>query len=291
MPLNLGNTFQGTRDFMNSNSLVAKVAFLLLILIVFIILLRLGTSLIGYFMSPSSSPHLVNGMVDATQMRIVPQNPGQKGSIPILRSNNQKDGIEFTWSVFVYIKNLQPENQHKHIFHKGNDSLDFGKEREKGESNTMGLNFPNNAPGLYITPHTNNLLVVMNTFDNINEEVVIEDIPLNKWINVIIRVENDNLDVYVNGTIVKRHKLKGVPKQNYGDVFVSMNGGFNGFTSSLRYWNYALGTAEIQRVVNQGPNMKMDDTGMEQSKPRYFSLRWFFNNDKVGPNKMDYGGF
>ena len=33
-----------------------------------------------------------------------------------------------------------------------------------GYDTTTGLNFPNNAPGLYIAPMTNDLVVVMNTF-------------------------------------------------------------------------------------------------------------------------------
>ena len=45
----------------------------------------------------------------------------------------------------------------------------------------------------------------------------------------------------------------GVPKQNYGDVFVGLNGGFDGNVSNLWYYDYALGTAEIQRIVNSGP--------------------------------------
>jgi hypothetical protein len=125
----------------------------------------------------------------------------------------------------------------------------------------------------------------MNTFNKIKEEIVVEDIPLNKWINVIIRVENNNLDVYINGVIVKRHILESVPKQNYGDVYASLNGGYNGYTSSLRYWNYALNIRDIQKVVDQGPSLSMSEAVMTESKPRYFSLRWFFQNPQ-----MDYGG-
>ena len=128
----------------------------------------------------------------------------------------------------------------------------------------------------------------MNTFNKINEEIVVNDIPLNKWINVMIRVENTTMDVYVNGTIVKRHQLSGVPKQNYGNVYVSMNGGFNGYTSNLHYWDYALGLAHIQYIISSGPNMEMEDTDLKNSKPRYFSLRWFFNNDNA--TNIDYGG-
>lgn len=269
------SALKGTKEFLESNSIVAKIAFLFLVLIVFIILLRLGIQAISYFMAPSSTPTLIDGMIDATHMQIIPQNPAVPHSIPILRSVNQEDGIEFTWSTWVFIKNLSPENRYKHVFHKGNNKLD----------SSMGLNFPNNAPGLYIAPHTNNFVIMMNTFNKIKEEIVVEDIPLNKWLNVIIRVENHNLDVYINGVIVKRHVLASVPKQNYGDVYVSMNGGFNGFTSNLRYWNYALNISEIQKIINSGPNMKMAESDMTESEPRYFSLRWFFQNPE-----MDYGG-
>ena len=37
----------------------------------------------------------------------------------------------------------------------------------------------------------------------------------------MIRCENRTLDAYINGTIVKRHILTGVPRQNYGNVYVS----------------------------------------------------------------------
>ena len=267
--------FAGTKEFMESNSIVAKIAFLFLVLIIFILLLRLGISAISYFMRPTSDPTLIDGMSDGTQMHVIPQNPAIPHAKPILRSINQEDGIEFTWSVWTYIKDLKPENLYKHVFHKGNDKI----------NSTNGLNFPNNAPGLYITPHTNNFVIMMNTFKNIQEEIIVEDIPLNKWINIIIRVENQNLDVYINGTIVKRHILNSVPKQNYGDVFVTMNGGFNGYTSSLRYWNTALNIREIQSIIDKGPNLEMKESTMIESEPRYFSLRWFFQNPQ-----MDYGG-
>ena len=269
------STMAGTKEFLESNSIVAKVAFLLLVLIVFIILLRVGIEIISYFMKPKSSPVLIDGMIDSTHMQIIPQDPAVAHSVPIVRSVNQEDGIEFTWGVWTYIKNLNPENRYKHVFHKGNNKVD-------GE---LGMNFPNNAPGMYIAPHTNNFVIVMNTFNKIKEEIIVEDIPLNKWVCVIIRVENNNLDVYVNGVIVKRHVLASVPKQNYGDVYISMNGGFNGYTSNLKYWNYSLNIAEIQKYVDKGPNMEMKEKDMTMSEPRYFSLRWFFQNPE-----MDYGG-
>jgi hypothetical protein len=258
----------GTRDFLESNSLVSKFAFLLLIIFAFIILLRVGISVISYFFKPTDSPHLIDGMIDAKQMVIFQQDPSNNGAVTIYRSVNANNGIEFTWSVWVYINNLNSSNSssYKHIFSKGNSNL-----QENGLIN------PNNAPGLYIAPNTNTLVVMMNTFNVINEEILIPDIPINKWVNVIIRCQNTTLDVYINGTIARSINLVGVPKQNYGDVYVAMNGGFDGYISNLWYYNYALGTAAIQRIASNGPNTKMiGSNGMNNKFFNYLSLRWFF---------------
>ena len=255
----------GTKEFLQSDSLVAKLAFLLVVIFGFMILLRVGIVLVSWLFNPSDSPHLIDGMIDATQMIVIPQDPSSNDSITIYRSVDATDGIEFTWSVWIYIENLK-EGQYKHIFHKGNSSLE-----------TNGLNFPNNAPGLYIAPNTNALVVMMNTYNTINEETVIPDIPLNKWVNVIIRCQNTTLDVYINGTITRSVQLTGVPKQNYGDVYIAMNGGFDGNISNLWYYNYALGTSEIQSIAKKGPNTKMIGSGgMDLKNPNYLSIRWFF---------------
>jgi hypothetical protein len=272
----------GTQSFLESNSLVAKFAFLLLVLFCFIILLRIGISLISYFAKPSDSPRLINGMVDASQMLIFNQDPSANNSATIYRSVNATGGIEFTWSVWIYINNLNNSGttaSYKHIFSKGNSDL---------QSN--GLINPNNAPGLYIAPNSNTLVVMMNTFNVINEEVLIPDIPLNKWVNVIIRCKNTTFDVYINGTITRSINLIGVPKQNYGDVYVAMNGGFNGNISNLWYYNYALGTSKIQDIVQRGPNTRMissSGSGIGNNMFDYLSLRWFFTGagDAYNPDR------
>jgi hypothetical protein len=271
----------GTREFLESNSLVAKFAFLLLVIFGFVILLRVGISVLAYFLKPNESPHLIDGMVDAKQMIIFTQDPSSNGAVTIYRSVNATDGLEFMWSTWIFIDNLQTNaGKYKHIFSKGNSNL-----------SENGMIQPNNAPGLYIAPNTNALVVVMNTFNVINEEVIIPDIPLNKWVNVIIRCENTTMDVYINGTIARSINLVGVPKQNYGDVYVGMNGGFDGYISNLWYYNYALGTAAIQKISNNGPNTKMiGGNGMLDRMFNYLSIRWFFYGANDGYNPTRPGG-
>lgn len=276
---NSGNSIKHkVGDFMQSTSIVAKIAFLLLVIFLFVILLQFGISVLAWLYTLNDSPHLIDGMVDAKQTLVFPQAPSQNGAVTIQRSVNAEGGIEFTWSIWLFINDLGvADGKYHHIFHKGNDSTACN-----------GLNFPNNAPGLYLSPNTNELTVIMNTYNVINEEVTIPNIPLNKWFNVMIRCHSKTLDVYVNGTVTKSIHLVGVPKQNYGDVYVAMNGGFNGYISNLWYFNHSLGTAEIQRIVKKGPNTSNSSSSTSsvmQKNPDYLSVRWYFygNSDLYNP--------
>jgi hypothetical protein len=256
-------------DFLESNSLVAKFAFLLFVIFIFIILLNLSINLISWLFSSGNKQKLINGMINAgSQMVTFTQDPNISGSKTIYRSNNANRGIEFTWSVWIYINDLDTStNKYKHVFSKGNYAPGID-----------GINYPNNAPGLYISNNTNSLIVIMNTFNVIDEKIEIPDIPLNKWVNVMIICINKTLDVYINGIITKSLNMVGVPKQNYGEVYVAMNGGFNGYISNLWYYSHALGILAIQDLIKKGPNTTMannSDVNLKDSD--YLSLRWYFN--------------
>tara|TARA_B110000971_G_scaffold168183_1_gene172509 strand:- start:2193 stop:3029 length:837 start_codon:yes stop_codon:yes gene_type:complete len=267
----------GTKEFLESNSLVARFSFILLVLFAFVILLKVCMNVMIYFLKPNESPHLFDGMIDATQQKIYYQDPSSNDTTTtIYRSVNENDGIEFTWSVWVNVTNLgYLSDKYRTVFYKGNSNV-----------SANGLNSPNNAPGLYLAPNTNALVVMMNTFNEINEEVTIPNIPVNTWFNVMIRCENTTLDVYINGTIARSVQLHGVPKQNYGDVYVASNGGFQGNISNLWYFNKALGTAEIQRIANNGPNTNFVDgtNSVTTNTWDYLSLRWYFNGVDDGFN-------
>ena len=153
-------------------------------------------------------------------------------------------------------------------------------------------NYLENAPGLYLTPNKNEFTIIMNTFEDIDEEILIPNIPLNKWMNVILRCENNILDVYINGSIAKSHKLFGVPKQNDGPVTVGGATGFNGDISNLQYFSHGLSLNEIRNINNKGPSLTQSTSdniinpptsgiNMLTGKllnPDYLSTRWFFND-------------
>ena len=266
----------GSKDFLDSNSYVAKTAFLILTVIVFVYVLRACVAIIGFLFTPNSRPYLVNGLMDGMVGNLrIPQDPSQTNAVTIIRSVNDAGGIGITWSVWLYIKQKEQRSagdtgKWRHVFNKGST-------KASDAPATKGIMLPNNGPGLYLKDDYSTIRVVMSTFDSPNTSVDVENIPINKWFNVIIRVENTVLDVFINGDLAQRLPLNSVPFQNYGDVNVAINGGFNGVLSSLRYYNTVLGTRAIADIVSQGPNLKViDASGGAPGLMDYLSMRWFY---------------
>ena len=262
-------------EITDSSSFLSKVGLLIIAILAFIVLLKVGIMIVTNFFGYNGSPKLIDGMVSGSEFLVIQQDPDLNDSKTIYRSINASEGIEFTWSCWIYLDDLgYNEHQYRCIFYKGNDYSE-----NSTDLSSNGLNFPNNSPGLYITPNKNDLVVIMNTYNVINEQILIPDIPVKKWVNVMLRCQNNVIDVYINGTIVRSHKLHGVPKQNYGNVYVGADGGFSGYISNLFYYNRALGIYEINDIVTKGPNTVMvggSGSAMDLKNPDYLSLRWFF---------------
>ncbi len=267
----LASTTEQSKEFLQSNNLVAKFAFIIFVLIVFVLIFRLCLMLMVYLTTPTKTPILIDGMIDARKRYIVETDPNMRDAIPIYKSVNEEGGGEFSWSTWIYVDDTKnTSGKYRHIFHKGSENF-----------NEEGINEPLNSPGFYLKPDTNTLVLIMNSYDQIKEQIEVDEIPLHKWINIILTCENKKLDLYVNGTLVRRHYLESIPKQNYEKVYVALNGGFNGYVSSLRYFDSVLTTYKIDEIISKGPNLRMVDDSLTKTNPPYISTRWFFmENEK-----------
>jgi hypothetical protein len=269
---------QQSSEFLQSNSVIAKFAFLVLVLIIFMLLFKLGTYLLNYFLTPQLSPYVVKGLIPGNKSVIVSQDPKKSGAITLYRSNNENTGMEFTWSVWL---NIGPDNsidtgKFKHIFSKGGN----------GNYDTNGIMQIHNSPGLYLHYDNDNkeyklisyMSTVSATNDATSEFVDITSIPINQWFNIMIRLENKIMDVYMNGAIVKRLTFTNSPKQNYDDVYVCGNGGFVGSLSDLRYFNRSLNIFEINTIVYSGPSLVSNSAVSNTQVYNYLSSSWYSNN-------------
>lgn len=272
--------------FLESNSIVAKFAFLVTVLILFAVGINLGTSAIGFMFSPSTNPYLVRGLISGTQSVIVSQNPKDDNYIPVLKSSDQNTGLEFTWSVWLLVESANftsttSTTKKFHVFNKGNSTYDP----------TTGQATISNGPGMYIqksgggdtaagvTPsYTADLVVVMDMVNTTATTITstVKQIPLDKWIHIAVRAQNNVLDTYINGTISKRTALAAVPMQNYYNVYVCQNAGFAGKLSNLRYFSNALTAYDINSLVSTGPSLVSAGNPLDaRSNAYYISDNWF----------------
>tara|TARA_Y100000768_G_scaffold381015_1_gene359027 strand:+ start:640 stop:1635 length:996 start_codon:yes stop_codon:yes gene_type:complete len=307
-PYGTENFLSKSSDFFNSNTLIAKASFLLFVIIIFICLYYVSSKILKNIFEPEKSPILYYGLYNTGsngQSSIsISQNPNNDGSAKtVYRSENEYDGIEFSYSVWVFINDLElNSDKYYHVFHKGST----------GEADSIYDIFgPNNCPGVYLytgTKHsetgmssnslneknpTVGLLTRLNVFNNSDsiksnvyyDDIHVEGIPIKKWVNIIIRSTSQNIvDIYINGTLTKRHELTNVIKQNYNDVHINLHQtGYPGYLSDLKYYNYAIGTMEINNIVSAGPTLVYpnNNQAIVASVPDYLSSKWYFNETEL----------
>ena len=262
------NAKEATSEFLQSNGLLAKCGFIILLFILFLFLFKIGVQVLGSFMGPSKNPYLVYGKLEGSTLVTISQDPSNKSAIPILRSNNGRSGAEFTWSVWLFL-NLGATNDTKPIFVKGNPPNTY----------TSGL-YETNGPGMYVgsTNGVGKLTLAFDDVENGQNTMEIPNLPLQKWVHIAYRLQNTILDVYINGVIQNRLQMTHAPKQNYYDVTVC--GGFSGYLSNLRYYNRALTVFDINNIIMFGPNTnpsKLSADSAKNTNYSYLSNQWYVN--------------
>lgn len=265
------------KSFLDSNGIIAKVVFLILVVIIYIILFYVVVYLISYFTASPTNPLIINGQVEGTTLISVPQNPSDTSSKTIVRSNNRATGIEFTWVVWLNYKNSVHADKYSPVF-------------VKGDISTPDLSYCsiNNCPGVYFgrkdDTEPNKLRVLIDTpsspaTSNANVPIItIDNLPVETYFHLAIRCQNTYIDIYINGTLVKRQNLMNVPKQNYYNVNVSPCGGFSGTLSNLQYFDKSLTVVEINAIVQNGPNqksIKSNNNPFSSIIPNNISTSWY----------------
>ena len=285
-------------EFVNSNTTISRFVFIMALFLLFLGAFNVGISLIQQYWLNSKSPILIDGMVSANKLKVVSTNPNVDKSVPIYRSINQEYGLEYTWNVWVYIEDLNKikNNDYQRIFSKGSQEPGITGVATSQTSSSVIPELLNASPGLFVTKNaadnslTSNtnlhagLVLVVNTFDSgsknddFMEVIQIKNIPVKKWICITIRVENTTVDIYLNGILTQRKKLNHLPRQNYYDTLIGdAENGFNGFISSLRYFDHAIQYDDIQGLYGKGPNRTSIDTSMSDNIQNYLSMNWYYN--------------
>jgi len=82
----------------------------------------------------------------------------------------------------------------------------------------------------------------------------VENVPLQTWFAVSVTVFQRNLDIYINGKLVKSCVLPGVPRPAAGDILVGANEGFSGSVCNVHSYPKMLGPTDAAAFFALGTN-------------------------------------
>jgi hypothetical protein len=94
------------------------------------------------------------------------------------------------------------------------------------------------------------------------DECTIENVPIQRWVHLVVSIYNNNIEIYMDGKLHKTCNLSGFAKPNLFNMHVTPNGGFNGFISGLDYSDAALPSEKVYDIYRRGP--KLDKTIMDK---------------------------
>ena len=115
------------------------------------------------------------------------------------------------------------------------------------------------------------------------EDIVVENINMQKWVNIITTVNNRSIDVYINGKLVKTKTFNNVIDTeafNYGGINITPNGGFGGFVSKVQYYPYYITPEKAWSIYKGGFG-----DAFESALNKY-NMSLSFYRDSVEQNKF-----
>ena len=102
---------------------------------------------------------------------------------------------------------------------------------------------------------------VSNTTGESNSTIhhcAVPNVPIQKWVNLLISVYGRTLDVYLDGKLVKTCVLPGGAKiTDDSNVYVTPNGGFSGWTAKFQYYPNSIDPQTAWNIYQQGYGASM----------------------------------
>ena len=117
---------------------------------------------------------------------------------------------------------------------------------QKGDSDSM-------APGLYLDPVVNNIIVKVKTQNSGIQTFKVENIDINRWFHFAIVIHDLQVTLYHNGKVISNNLIPSLLHINNDPLTFNENGGFSGLIYNLGVVNKALGNKEIYALSKKKP--------------------------------------
>lgn len=268
-----GQSVQNFRSQVRKDNLLLVILFgIFVFVLVYLLILYNRPSLLNYTLAPTPKK------MDADTIKQLPNTD----KLPTL-----SNGREYAYSFWVYLESVKSDGNYNLVFLRSpnNDS-----------------NYLNNAnPIVYLDKNSNKMVIKVRTasadtitYENLDSVIEgegtnnpitfhndnckyatfkIDYVPLQRWVNIIINVNNNMLAIIMDGAI---HSTRVLNEDNdrcpgesasklvspttgsimIGNISEEINNlpAADGFISKVQFFNYSLKTpAHIQKIYNAGP--------------------------------------
>lgn len=117
----------------------------------------------------------------------------------------------------------------------------------------------NPSPAIILGAIENNLKIETTVYPSSQSNTAsthtcnVDNVPIQKWVNVIISLYGRTMDVYIDGKLVRTCVLPGVAKiSNEAPLYITPQGGFSGYTSNIHYYANPLNPQEAYNIYRDG---------------------------------------
>jgi len=251
----------------------------ILLIIVIIVLLYIVVRYIA------SDVNTLTGLSSGTAMTTIPSTSLAKSSSGNISSN-------FAYSIWFYVNDWNYRyGEPKVIFARASSAppnsigssstvggcteTQFGccpyPDNATAKINSNGTNCVGFCPGVILGAISNNLDIQLTVYPGLDpyadttgdgsstvHTCSVPNVPIQKWVNLLISVYGRSLDVYLDGKLVKTCVLPGTAKINPdANVFVTPNGGFSGWTAKFQYYPNSIDPQTAWNIYQQGYGASM----------------------------------
>lgn len=147
----------------------------------------------------------------------------------------------YTWTNFRY-------GRYKEIFHRG-DSY---------SNNVTDITTVMQYPGFWLGPEMNNIYIMLSNGAK-NENFLLENIELNKWVHIACTLKGNSIGIYRNGKMEFSSYTNGTlysssikTKSLYFLGNTSSNTGFPGYMNEFKFYNRILSPDNIESIYENG---------------------------------------
>jgi hypothetical protein len=190
---------------------------------------------VGYFFPNNKQ---LSGMMEATKAQTV-----EAANLP-----SNTNSLNYTYSSWIYVEDWNYKfGEKKTILGR----LDGNK--NPGPSIELGAMDNDVTVSIACYPKQQSGSNDGNGIKPIIHKCKVQNVPLQRWVNIIISLYGRTLDVYIDGKLVRTCLLPGVAKVSpTSPVLITPNGGFSGWTSNFQYWATSTSPQQAYDIYKNG---------------------------------------